>query len=260
MFLSWLKNRRRRRLLAQPAPTSWAEHLEHYVRAWPDLNDAERRRLSDCARVIASEKQWEGCNGLMVTEEIKAAIAGQASLLLLHLPHDYFHHVKSILVYPSAYEVRETEELDAGVVVEGRGAVIGLAVYRGPVILSWADVVQGAKRDNDGRNVVLHEFAHQLDMLDEFIDGTPPLRNRAQHRAWVRIMTQHFQELRDQSRRGERTLLDDYGAENEAEFFAVATECFFERGRALQRRHLQLYDLLRDFYSQDPAQRPYPRQ
>ncbi len=131
----------------------------------------------------------------------------------------------------------------------------GQAVYRGPVILSWAEVRDEGRDPRRGHNVVFHEFAHQLDMLDGVINGTPPLPTAEQRERWKRVMTEEYRKLLDASAHGRATLLDQYGTTNEGEFFAVATECFFDRPADMERRHPELYDLLRTYYRQDPAAR-----
>jgi Mlc titration factor MtfA (ptsG expression regulator) len=159
--------------------------------------------------------------------------------------------VQSILVYPSAY--RTAPRTDAsGVVMRGQ-ANLGEAWQSGPVVLSWDAALGGAIDPDDGHNLVLHEFAHKLDMKTGAADGTPVLRDREQLTAWVDTMTAEFGALRDAAKRGRATVLDHYGATNPAEFFAVATECFFEKGPKLRSRHPSLYAVLRDYYQQDPA-------
>jgi Mlc titration factor MtfA (ptsG expression regulator) len=254
MIFSWLTNRRRRRLLAEPFPAEWLEYLHKNVAHYRFLSEAEQARLRDDLRVFIAEKSWEGCGGLHMTDEIKVTIAAQACLLVLGLEHNYYDRVQSILVYPHGYLAPDHRVGPDGVVHEGEGR-LGEAHYRGPVVLSWAEVLADGRHPHRGRNLVYHEFAHQLDMLDGVIDGTPPLRDRAQYRKWQRVMTAEYRRLIDDSERGRATLLDEYGTTDEAEFFAVATECFFDRPVPMKRRHPQLYDLLRDYYRQDPAQR-----
>jgi Mlc titration factor MtfA (ptsG expression regulator) len=132
---------------------------------------------------------------------------------------------------------------------------LGEAWYRGPVILSWADVLETSRALGGGENLVWHEFAHQLDMLDREIDGTPPLENRAQYRRWIDVMTAEHERLKRSARAGRQTLLDPYGTESEAEFFAVVTECFFDQPIELRTEHPELYALLKEFYRQDTAAR-----
>jgi Mlc titration factor MtfA (ptsG expression regulator) len=252
MLFAWLKRRRRRRLLAAPFPAVWLAHLRRNVAAYEILTEAEQARLRDDLRVFIAEKSWEGCGGLTVTDEIRVAIAAQACLLLLGVEHDYFERVRTILVYPTAYRSPDGEVGPDGVVREGIGR-LGEAWHRGPVVLAWDEVRAGGQNHRDGRNVVLHEFAHQLDFLDGLIDGTPPLRDAEQYREWQRVMTAEFDRLRADVERGRATLLDAYGATNPGEFFAVATECFFEKPRQLQEQHPEVYEVLRGYYCQDPA-------
>ena len=142
-----------------------------------------------------------------------------------------------------------------GLVMEGPSQRLGEAWYRGPVVLSWDAANPDGRHSSDGTNLVFHEFAHQLDMLDRSIDGTPPLGSREQYERWQEVMSAEFERLVDASERGEATLLDQYGATDPAEFFAVATECFFERPLPMRRRHPQMYEVMREYYRQDPAAR-----
>jgi Mlc titration factor MtfA (ptsG expression regulator)/Zn-finger nucleic acid-binding protein len=218
------------------------------------LTETEQARLRDDLRVFVAEKTWEGCGGLTITDEIKVTIAAQACLLLLGIEHDYFSRVLSILVYPTTYRSAEGEIGSGGVVHEGVGR-LGEAWYGGPVVLSWESVQSGGQNARDGRNVVFHEFAHQLDFLDGWIDGTPPLHSPAQYRKWHEVMTAEYERLVKESGRNKVTLLDVYGATNPAEFFAVATECFFEKPVHMERQHPRLYDVLREYFRQDTAAR-----
>jgi Mlc titration factor MtfA (ptsG expression regulator) len=252
MLFAWLERRRRRRILAAPFPADWEPHLRRNVPAYELLADAERAKLRDDLRVFIAEKSWEGCGGLAVTDEVRVSIAAQACLLLLGVEHDYFAHVQTILVYPAGYRSPDGEVGPDGVVREDIGR-LGEAWHGGPVVLSWDAAVAGGRDPRDGRNVVLHEFAHQLDFLDGLIDGTPPLGDAGQYRRWQQVMTAEYRVLREEVGRGRVTVLDEYGATDQAEFFAVATECFFEKPRELQRRHPRVYDVLREYYHQDPS-------
>ncbi len=252
MLFTWLRRRRRRKLLSRPYPAQWDPHfaaLPFYLQL-----DAKRRdAIRDITRVLVTEKNWEGCGGLSITEEMQVTIAAGAALLLLGLEHEYYRHVDSILVYPTTIMARHRQAGPGGLVREGKQAVIGLAHYRGPIVLAWDSARHGGENWEDGRNVILHEFAHKLDMLDHFADGTPPIHEREQYDAWVQIMTREYELLVKKTEKGRRTLMDKYGATNPAEFFAVATECFFEKGRAMKRKHPELYELLKTYYRQDPA-------
>jgi Mlc titration factor MtfA (ptsG expression regulator) len=253
MIFSWLRRRRRRKLLATPFPDPWRAWLEP-LPFYAGLDDRERGRLHDILRVIVAEKSWEGCGGLDLTDEMKVVIAAQAALLVLEIDHDYYRRVKSILVYPSAYGTGMPRPGGGGVV--DRGATnLGEAWYRGPVILSRDAAEHGALDPKDGRNLVYHEFAHKLDMLDGRVDGTPPLHERSDYREWARVMTEEYEILRGGARRGRRTVLDRYGATNEAEFFAVAVEAFFEKPLKMERRQPELYGVLRKYFRQDPGER-----
>ena len=254
MLFDWLfrpsRHAARRELLAQPFPADWLPVLRG-LKFYASLDERGQERIRDDLRVLVDEKDWEGCGGLELTDQIRVTIAAQASLLLLNIEHEYYKHVHSILIYPSAYRTAPQRDA-AGVVHEGQ-ANLGEAWQRGPVVLAWDAALGGALDPTDGHNLVLHEFAHKLDMLDGLADGTPPMRDRDQYTAWVETMTAEFTALREASESGRATVLDTYGATNPAEFFAVATECFFERGRQLRDRHPALYEVMRDYYCQDPA-------
>jgi len=257
MVFSWIKRQRRAKLLAEPFPYEWLEILKRNVRYYPLLRSDEQARLRDDLRVLIAEKTWEGCGGQEINDEIKVTIAAQACLLLVGLDHDYFDRVLSILVYPTAYSVptRHGTLIGGPISISGERYRLGEAWYRGPVVLSWADVLRDSQHPGRGRNLVWHEFAHQLDMLDREVDGTPPLANREQYRRWTEVMTAAFEQLREAIKAGQPTLLDPYAATNEGEFFAVATECFFDQPVELSERHPELYALLRDYFHQDPVQR-----
>jgi MtfA peptidase len=254
MLFEWLfrprRHASRRRLLAEPFPAAWLPILQR-LPFYRLLDEPGQQRIRDDLRVLIAEKNWEGCGGLVLTDEIKVTIAAQASLLLLNIEHDYYQDVQSILVYPGAYRTMPSTDAN-GIRQEGQPN-LGEAWRGGPLILAWDAAKGGALHPRDGHNLVLHEFAHKLDMLDGLADGTPPMPDRAALTAWVRTMTAEFTRLRAAAADGSATVLDTYGATNPAEFFAVATECFFERSRELLQRHQALYEVLRDYYHQDPA-------
>ncbi|MBL4886007.1 MAG: zinc-dependent peptidase, partial [Planctomycetaceae bacterium] len=222
---------------------------------YKNLSLPEQQKLRDDLRILIAEKYWEGCQGFVVTEEVQVTIAAQAAMLVLGMENQYFDHVKSILVYPTAYIASEKTMGLGGVVTVGNSAREGEAWYRGPIILSWDDVLQGGRRDSDGYNLVFHEFAHQLDMLNgRSTDGTPLMESKQQYEQWQTVLNSEYNQLvKACQTRSRRTLLDCYGATNLAEFFAVATECFFERALQLKKKHPALYDILSGYYHQDPA-------
>lgn len=207
-----------------------------------------RKRLEDQVKVFIARAHWEGRSGLVVSEAMKVSVAAQACRLTINLPEDAYRRVQTIYMFPSTYSAPGGEGDQEG----GRSHRHGEAWLRGPVVLSWDATRRGIKNDDDGRNVVYHEFAHKLDMLDGYADGTPPVRDRAAFDAWKRVTGEEYETLVEASRRGKKTLLDQYGATNPAEFFAVATEMFFERPRRLRGKHEELYQCLARFYAQDP--------
>lgn len=253
MFFRWLRSRRRRKLLETPFPKDWEPHLANHVRHYAALGTAEQLKVRNSLRVFVAEKNWEGCGGLVMTDEIKVTIAAQMGVLTLGFQEEYFDNVLSILVYPHAYMANEKQRTAAGVVIEGQSAREGEAWYRGPVILSWSDVVHSGRGRNRGHNLVFHEFAHQLDMLNgQQADGVPPMSNNEQARRWIDTLNSEFRKLENACEDGRHTVLDCYGTKNRAEFFAVATEAFFERPKQLQQQHAALFANLCEYYGQTP--------
>jgi Mlc titration factor MtfA (ptsG expression regulator) len=256
MFFSWLRDRRRKKLLTEPFPDEWLDYLRRNVPHYRTLTDEEQTRLRDNLRIFAAEKEWEGCGALELTDEIKVTVSGFACLLTLGLPGKYFERVPAILVYPGAYVVPD-RPVDTGLLVEDQ-ELEGEAHYRGPVVLNWAELQADALAPQLGKNLVFHEFAHQLDMLNGEADGVPLLPDATRYEWWQQVMSHEFRRLGRAVDRGEPTLLDGYGAEHESEFFAVTTECFFNLPLDLREQHSELYELFVSFYRQDPASRPAP--
>lgn len=254
-LLSWYRRWRRRRILVQPFPPEWIGILEHNVAHYRQLSSGEQQTLHRLVQFFVAEKYWEGCRGLQMTDEIKITIAGQACLMLLGFDGECFDRLLTVLVYPDEYVVQETSYEPSGVVTESRSPRLGEAWHTGPVVLSWKDARRDARHPQRGHNVILHEFAHVLDMQDQVFDGTPPLENRDAYRTWQDVMTSEYKQLLRQIEAARPTFLDGYGATNEAEFFAVATESFFCRPESMAARSPRLYDLLKNFYRQDPARR-----
>ncbi|HEY3254306.1 MAG TPA: M90 family metallopeptidase [Polyangiaceae bacterium] len=251
-MFDFFKNRRREALRQQPLSLDERAVLDKNIPYLRGLSSEDRSELEALVRIFLAEKSFEGCGGLVLTDEIKLTIAGQACLLLLHRETDIYPNVDSILVYPSAYRV-PTQQHEGMVVIEEDQARLGESWQRGLVVLAWDHVLSGAEQPRDGQNVVLHEFAHQLDSEDGVMNGTPDLGARARFTAWAHVLGDEFDELSQRLHAGRTSDIDPYGATNPAEFFAVLTEMFFEKPRALQRRHPELYAELADFYKQDPA-------
>lgn len=251
-MFDFLKNRRREALRAQPLSSEERALLDKNVPYLSSLSAEDRAELEGLVRIFLAEKSFEGCGGLELTDEIKLTIAAQACLLLLHRDTDIYPNVDSIVVYPSAYRV-PAQERDGLVVIEGDQTRLGESWQRGLVVLAWDHVLSGAAQPRDGQNVVLHEFAHQLDGENGLMNGTPELGTRARYTSWAHVLGDEFEELTQRLHAGRRTDIDPYGATNPAEFFAVLTEMFFEKPHALARKHPEVYAELAEFYKQDPA-------
>lgn len=252
-MFDFFKNRRREALRAQPLSVEERALLDKNIPYLKNLSAEDRNELEGLVQIFLAEKSFEGCGGLSLDDEIKLTIAGQACLLLLHRETDIYPNVDSILVYPSAYRV-PTAQRDGAVVIEEEQTRLGESWQRGLVVLAWDHVLSGAAQPRDGQNVVLHEFAHQLDSEDGVMNGTPELGPRARYTSWAHVLGDEFEELSRRLHAGRSSDIDPYGATNAAEFFAVLTEMFFEKPRALKRRHPGLYEELATFYKQDPAQ------
>jgi Mlc titration factor MtfA (ptsG expression regulator)/Tfp pilus assembly protein PilF len=243
--------RDRRQRLAGKFPSVWLDYLRDGVLYYHLLTEAEQARLRDLTHVLVVEKNWEGCGGQQITDEVKVIIAAQAALLLLGLDEYYFDELATVLVYPGGFlspgeEPQDEEQMRLGEALSG-----------GPIALSWWHARWSGRRLSD-LNVVLHEFAHKLAELGDSEAGRPPLLDRALWKRWDRVMTRERLRLAEDEEYGRPTLIDPYGAQDGNEFFAVATETFFARGRALQARHPEAYELLAAFYRQDPASRRLP--
>ena len=243
----WWRTRRRVARMAQPLPPAAAAAIDGNVPAARYLPDNLRARLESLVAAFVAEKQFIGCNGLVVTDEIRATIAALASLLVLNR-RGHYDELHSVLVYPTPFWVEDEIEDEAGVVGRRRRILSGEAWDSSRIILSWEDVLEAARFPGEGYNVALHEFAHYLDAEGlGLAAGDRPLA------AWADELADEFDALIAAVERGEDTFLDPYAAEDEAEFFAVATEDFFERPVELLGAHPRLYELLQEFYALDPA-------
>jgi Mlc titration factor MtfA (ptsG expression regulator) len=251
---SWRPSRLRR----PPAdvPATWRPLIESRVPLTRKLTAEEWDRLLWLVSGFVREKNFEGINGLAITEEVKVIVAAQACLLLLHLDIGPFPAVKSIILYPDTF-VPKVPQLDGHVGLEPEqepAPLLGESL-RGVIVLSWDSVQQSVAEPREGHNVVLHEFAHELDLEDGYVDGIPLLEAPQSTRVWARVLRERFEELQRKTKDGEPDLLNAYGATNRAEFFAVATELFFERPMEMRERYPDLYRELKGFYRQDPAER-----
>lgn len=249
------RKRRRDKLRNLPFPPAWLEIIEKNVPIYRRLSEADREELLGHVQVFLTEKNFEGCGGLEITDEIRVTIAAQACILLLHRETGYYPELYSILVYPGPFIAKGYMELAPGYYAETKQVHLGESWKRGALILSWDDVLAAAGDARDGHNVVLHEFAHQLDIEDGYANGAPALPDRSNYAAWSGILGRDFARLRRDAEEGRPNVLDEYGATDPAEFFAVATECFFEKPVELQTSHPELYEELKTYYRQDPVGR-----
>jgi MtfA peptidase len=244
----WGRRRRRSAL-----PDTWRDLTGAAVAHWAVLDESERARLGELMAQVM-DRRWEAANGFALTDEIRVVIAAQASLLILGLDIDCYRDVTAIIVHPTTVTLRGERAGPApGVVTDAPLPIIGQAqARRGPVIIAWDAARAGARHPERGYDVVLHEFAHKLDMLDGLVDGTPPLPDRAARQRWIDVCTAELELLRAGESDG---LLRGYAAVNPGEFFAVATEVFFVLPTEMEAQKPVLYDVLRAFYRQDPAAR-----
>lgn len=251
---------RRKKLRSAPFPEQWRRIIETRCPFYRRLSDDDQRELQGHIQVFLAEKQFEGCGGFVIEEEHKVCIAAQACLLLLHRETDYYPGLRTILVYPSMYVVPSTRHIGGGIMQERQESRLGESWREGAVVLAWDAVSSGLTHPGSGHNVVLHEFAHQLDYEDGFADGAPLLGHgeslssrKRRYAEWSRVMQEEYERLRARAQRGEPDVLREYGATNPAEFFAVATEAFFCNPRKLREQHSAIYDQMSYYYRQDPA-------
>ena len=247
-----LQRRRRQKLREQPFPQAWRRILRRRVPLVQRLPADLQLRLKQDIQVFLAEKPILGCGGLAVTDEMRVSIAAQACLPLLGARRGYYPQLKQILLYPGAFVVDRPVNQAGGVQMEQRRALAGESWAQGQVLLSWSDVQAGAATPDDGHNVVIHEFAHQLDQAKGHANGAPELASSEAYRVWSTVMQNEYDALRARLAQGEAGLIDAYGATDPAEFFAVSSELFFERPLDLAQQHPALYSLLRDYYRINP--------
>ncbi|MHC5114418.1 MAG: M90 family metallopeptidase [Planctomycetota bacterium] len=252
-MFGFLRARRRRKILAEAFPAEWQAILHREVGLYGLLDTGERAKVRDDLRVFIAEKSWEGVKDFELNEAMQVIVAANACVLTLAMDGDPLRHVRTIIVQPDEY-VPPQVRVEGGIAHAGASAT-GTAYVHGPVVLSWRHILHNSRNPHDGRNVVLHEFAHQLDFTGGVVDGTPPLPRKDLYPAWKRIMTAEYEQLVQAANHGMGTVIDHYGATNPAEFFAVTTECFFERPVQMRTYHPELYELLRAYYKQDTARR-----
>jgi len=259
LVIAWLAGepfwveQRRRRVRARPFPAAWRAILERRVPYLARMPRELRRQLEDHVKVFIAEKRFTGCAGMEIDDDVRVTIAAQACLLLLERRTDYFPTLVQVLVYPGAFVVERVRAEPSGVLQEQRHALSGESWARGQVVLSWESVVEGAAVPDDGRNVVIHEFAHQLDQRKGYANGAPWLGRRDRYGRWSRVMLEAYTGLQRDAAIGQPSVFSEYGATSPAEFFAVVSEVFFEQPASLSALHPALYEELSSLYRVDPA-------
>lgn len=248
----YVRRARRESLFKTPLESSRITILQNYVTIYSKLPQHLREELHGHINIFLDEKKFIGREGIEITDEISTIVAGNACLLLLEGSKRRFTGFSSILIYPNAYIAHEVQH-DGLLSTEQPSKRAGESWVRGPIVLSWADTRSGSINAEDGRNVVIHEFAHKLDEQSGHMNGLPVLRNKSHYKEWNKVLSQEFNALHKRAKRGGNKVLDEYGTVSPAEFFAVASESFFEKPIQMKKRLPELYKQLETFYNTDPA-------
>jgi Mlc titration factor MtfA (ptsG expression regulator) len=255
MNIPWFHTRRQK-IAEEPFPDKWRQYLTSHVWHYQKLTPEEQTKLESDLKIFMAEKTWEGTVGFELYDEVKVVVSALACLLILGIKDaNYFPNVDTIIVYPGAYNASGKRYREGGIVDESKEGRLGEAYDNGPVIISWGDTLDGAENHQDANNVVLHEFAHKLDFRNGSADGVPVLHTQEECDKWAEVMSSEYAELVYDTQHNRHTLLREYGATNPAEFFAVATEAFFEKSERMKREHPKLYDVMLMFYGIDWAAR-----
>lgn len=239
--------------IQQPFPAEWRRILHHNLPVYRRMPTDLQFQLQRNIKRFLHEKHFAGCGGQVITDEVRVTIAASACLLLLNRKTDVYGGLRYILVYPDAFLVNQEKTDDVGLPVIRPTGMLGQSWSNGKVILSWADVLRGNRIFDDGNNVTLHEFAHQLDHESGVTNGAPLLNSAGRYNRWARVLTSEFESLQRAAFQGDATLLNHYGATEPAEFFAVVTEVFFEKPRELALEHPALFAELKGYYRVDPT-------
>ena len=245
---------RLKKALAKPFPRQWIDIVERNIGVYTSLPMELRLQLRRMIKQFLHQKHFSGAGGLEITDEIRVTIAAEACMLLLNRNTGVYPALRYIVVYPAAFVVDRPGAVAGGVVSTGRKGVLGESWSNGKVILAWDDVLRGSMNFVDGQNVVLHEFAHQLDSESGNTNGAPVLAGNNCLRTWATTLSAEFEDLQRDAWKGKRSLLDHYGATNPAEFFAVATETFFEQPRQMAKHHAELFEVLKCYFRVDPRE------
>ena len=252
-MFNYFKNRRRRRAIQESLSEEQSKFIQKNFDFYAKLSLNQQQRLRDLICIFLLEKKFIACGGLKMTDEVKLTIAAFACFLHLGFPHDHLYpYLHSIYVYPHAYRTKVRRLVAGNFVLEGEEVRLGESWHKAFVVLAWDQIKMEVQSIHEGHNVVLHEFAHQLDQESGQMNGTPDLEESARFAVWGRVLSPLFLHLRDEVRKHHPTLVDRYGSTNEAEFFAVLTETFFGKPRQLKKTYPEAYRLLQEFYGQDP--------
>jgi Mlc titration factor MtfA (ptsG expression regulator) len=257
-MFGFLKNRRRRQILAAPLPDQWLQCIDRNVAIYALLAPDEQQRLQGAVKIITAERPFVGSGGMTITDEAKVTVAAQAALLLLGEEGYYFDRVPTIFIHPHWPKTKTRRIVQEALfsepvhVVEEGVQIEGQMLVQDEIRLVWDEVLYGSCDPSDGENVVLHEFAHHLDALDGATDGLPPLSSENERRQWQRTFEAALAQHRRDVTEGREVFLHDEAAENRAELFAYGTECFFEQPHDLCHFHPDLFDCLLSFYKTDP--------
>ena len=242
------------RLQTTPFPKTWHTILIKNIPVYKKLTTELQAQLKLAIKQFIRDKTFYGCNGLEITDEMRVTVAGEACMLLLNRQTSHYDKLQSILLYPASFVTSKTARDEAGLVSQQENHLLGESWQQGKVILSWQDVLRGAENFTDGQNVVLHEFAHQLDQESGAANGAPLLGEYSSYQRWSSVLAKEFSTLQCQSEHGFPSLIDQYGATNPAEFFAVVTETFFERPMQLHKKHPELFAQMKEYYALDPRE------
>lgn len=253
-LLFWLPKYRLQRAIARPFPRHYAEILRKNMPVYTRMPADLQMQLKRLIQQFLHQKKFVGCDGLTITDEIRVTIAAKACLLLLNRPTPVYPNLSFILAYPSAFIVPRSEVEDGGLVTHGNQTLLGESWDDDRVILAWDHVRRSNSNLAPGFDVVLHEFAHQLDSESGSTNGAPYLMSKARYERWSSVFLQEFALLQEAAQHQSASVIDHYGATSPAEFFAVATEAFFEKSQALDRERPALFAALREFYCVDPRE------
>lgn len=243
---------RQRMIASRPFPEAWLAIIRRQLPAFLHMPSELRIQWLGLIKNFLHSKDFVGCAGLQITEEMKVVIASQACLLLLNRPTHEYRDLRTILVYPTTFVAKREIKDELGLVAEHTQVLLGESWSDGKVILAWDDVENGVRDFQDGQNVVLHEFAHQLDQESGTANGAPLLYQKNAYRTWSKVFSEEFSDLQSRLSHSAKSDINQYGATNPAEFFAVVTEMFFERPGTLHHHHPQLFEQLLSYYSVDP--------